>query len=432
MIRRILGFLSVVTFGWALMFGSAVAATNIPTPAVGDIGDGGTWLTEHNVLELNENMTRDLDSFQSGFRNQLVKDFVPIEARVGMAFMNAMVYVGRVLDNSLIRFVNIFLIVMYLFWVMFEAYTAISGKVAARQVALDVIKKGALISVWIIVLRFGPAQLFMWVMGPIVRIGTFMSDMILDAVTRTAGTTIPDTCDAIRAYAATHTSPDMLVYAEGAADIMCVPTRMSGFFYTGVAAGWQWTKAGIGHSALTSVVGMTFIGVFTYNIWRFALTAFGVIADLFLTIFMLPFTAIKECLGKTNYSGIAGQIFNSFLGLFHADSLQAQAMRFLKASIYFVSLSIVVGLCATLMSTFMTMDLMAQTPSITNTDFMTTLLSALLVMYLIKKSDTIVSNLGGSIDQSVSNKIQADLNILRNNAKNLYKQVRAATKKKKS
>ena len=59
------------------------AATNLP--AGGDIGEFGAWTTEHNLKSFTNDMSRDLTEFQAGFQNQqLVKDYVPIEAKAGI------------------------------------------------------------------------------------------------------------------------------------------------------------------------------------------------------------------------------------------------------------------------------------------------------------------------------------------------------------
>lgn len=410
---------------------TVVAATNIPA---GDVGDFGTWATDNNRELVIGNMRDDISTFQTTFQKQLVRDYVPIEARIGMAFMNAMTYIGRILDNSLVRFMKIFLIVAYAFWIMFEAYAMMTGKLNAMETVENILKKGVLISVWVLILQFGPAKIFMWIMGPIISIGTYMSDMILNAIAQSAGVLIPDTCGAIHEYAIAHASPDMLVDANAAADIMCLPTRLSGFFYTGVGAGLKWMLAGIGFSPFTFVVGLGFVILFTCCIWKFALMALGVIADLFLAIFMLPFTALSETLGKTTYKGVAGRIFNGFLDLFKTENLNTQIMRFINAAIYFVSLSIVIGLCAAIMSVFISTDLTADVPTIDNMGFMPTLLAALLVWHMATKTDDIVKKLGGSIDKSLGDKFGGDITRLvrdgYNNAKSWATAIRESRKDK--
>lgn len=399
----------------------ANAASNLP---MAEIGDHGNWLTESNIELFKKDITNDMTYFQSGFqKNQLVEDYVPIEAKVGLAFMNALSMVGDIIDNSLIRFVIIFIIVAYIFWVMFEAYNMMTKGSSAMDLTVNLVKKAAVITIWLIILEQGPAQIFMWVMGPIIQVGTYLSDLILNTVANVAGAEIPDTCAAIREYAAAHTSANMLIDANAAADMLCVPTRLSGFFYTAVAAGWQWTIAGIGRSAFTTIVGIIFIFVFVKAIWKFALMALGVIMDLFLAVLLLPFTAIAETIGKTSYKGIAGDIFNGFLGIFKPQSLSSQIQKFVNAAIYFVSLSIVIAVCAALLSGAVTSNLAAEIPTLENTNFVITLLTALLVSYLANRADEIAKNLGGSIDASFGTDFGNQIKKLWNNASGYGKKV---------
>lgn len=414
----------------ALLIVPSYAASNLP---MSEIGDQGTWATESNIELFKTDIKRDMTAFQSEFQtNQLVENYVPIEAKVGLAFMNALSLVGDVIDNSLVRFVIIFIIVAYIFWVMFEAYNMITKGSSAMELGQNLVKKGAIIAIWIIILVQGPAEVFMWIMGPIIGVGSYLSDLILNAIANVAGAQIPDTCTAIRDYAATHTSARMLLDANAAADILCVPTRLSGFFYTAVAAGWQWMIAGIGTSAFTVLVGAIFIVIFIYNIWKFALMALGVIMDLFLAVLLLPFTAIAETIGKTSYKGIAGDIFNGFLGIFKVESLSTQIQRFINAAIYFVSLSIVIALCAALLSGTVNADLAAQVPTLENTNFVLTLLTGCLVAYLANRASEIAKNLGGSINDSFGGQFGKDMKTLWNKTsstgKNLWKIIRTGKK----
>ena len=413
-------FIVACIAGLVLTYG-AMADGNIPT-AGGDIGDFGAWTTEHNRNAFTGTLSHDLEQFQSGFQEQLVHDYVPIEAKVGMAFMNGMALVGRVLDISLVRFMVIFIIAVFLFWVAFEGFRMIQGNAPPQKTITDIFKKGGLILIWVLILEAGPARIFMWAMGPIITVGTYMSDMILNAVANVAGANLPDTCGAIREYTAAHTAAGALIDADMAAKLMCVPTRLSGFFYTAVAVGFKWMLAGIGTSPFAFLMGAVFVVIFIKNIWQFALMALGVIADLFLGIFMLPFTALAETIGQTSYKGIAGDIFNGFLALFHAEKLDAQINRFIKAALYFVSLSIVVAVCAAIMSGVIDMDLAKQIPSLNDNGFLVTLLVGMLVAYLANQADKIAKGLGGTIDAGMGDKVGRDI-------ATLYKRTKAEIQK---
>lgn len=397
--RKIFSKILIGLLGAVLIFAPALSAN--ANFAAGDITDYG-WATDHNRDVFVTTVSNDLTAFQTSVQaNAIVDDYVPIEAKVGMAFMNGMSLVAKVLETSLVRFAIMFIVIMYLFWAMLEAYNMMTTGGDARKTVEDILKKALLVCVWIYILSVGVADVFMWVMGPIVSIGTYFSDVILNAVTSTAGVSLPDTCGAIHQYVATHVSPDMLLESEAAANIMCVPTRLSGFFYTAIAAGFKWMISGIGTNAFTCLMGATFVVVFTYNAIRFALSALGVIADLFLAVMMLPFTAVTETVGKSNYKGIVGDVFNGFMGLFNAETLDAQIGRFINASIYFISLSVVIAICAALMSGVVTADLVAAVPSMTTDGFWPALLIGLLVAYLANKSSEIAQSIGGKINDKI-------------------------------
>ena len=200
--------------------------------------------------------------------------------------------------------------------------------------------------------------------------------------------------------------------AKAAADMLCVPTRLSGFFSTAIAAGWKWMIAGIGTSAFTTLVGAVFIFVFIYNAFKFALMGLGVIMDLFLSVIMLPFTAISETINKTSYKGIAGDIFNGFLGLFKPESLSNQIKRFINAAVYFVSLSIVIAVCGALLSGTVDANLAAEVPTLDNVGFILTLLTGLLVAYLADKAEKIAKDIGGEINYDFGKKFGEDVKTL--------------------
>lgn len=413
LIKKIFSKIIICVLGAILIMPGAFGATNLPT--AGDIGDHGVWTTQHNLDEFTSELSNDIDSFQAGFQKQLVQDYVPVEAKIGLAFMNAMTYIGRILDSSLVRFVTLFIAIAFMFWMGFEAYQMITGTAEVKKTIEGIVKKGFLIVIWLFVINYGVAQIFMLIAGPIITIGTYMSDLILNAVTSAGGASLPDTCGAIREYAAAHMAADAIIDSAAAADIMCVPTRLSGFFYTAVAAGWKWMLAGIGHSMFTFIMGIVFIVIFLINIWKFALMSLGVIADLFLAIFMLPFTAIAETIGQTSYKGIAGTIFNGFLKLFNTEKLSTQISRFINATIYFVSLSIVVAVCMAILSGVVTADLASQVPSIDNDGFMITLIIGCLVAYLADKALNIAKDLGGSVDDAIGQQFGKDITKLAKN-----------------
>lgn len=402
------------------------ATSNLP---MADVGDYGNWATPDNIDLFKTDITHDMEQFQP---EPIVSDYVPFEAKIGLAMMNGFSIVADVLDSSLVRFAIIFMIIAYIFWSIFEAYNMMKNGSSAMDFGVNLVKKGGVILIWIIILNFGPAQVFMWIMGPIISVGTYMSNLILNAIAGAIGTELPDTCAAIRDYAAANTSGNMLIDANAAADILCVPTRLSGFFTTAVVAGWKWMIAGIGTSAFTVLVGATFIVIFLYTGFKFLLMGLGVIMDLFLSVLMLPFTAIAETIKSTSYKGIAGDIFNGFLGLFKPESLQNQIQRFINAAIYFVSLSIVIAVCAALLSGTVDANLASEIPTLENDGFIITLLTGCLVAYLANRADKIATeDIGGKIDASFGKKFGDDVKRLGKNTYGFGKKVVDIIRKKK-
>lgn len=422
LVRR---FLSKILIAVVCVFVSfvAIAETNISD---GNNGEYTTWATPDNINAFSNSLIGadgDLIQFQDSFQKQLVKNYVPVEARIGIAMMNALTHVAKILDTSLVRFMVIFIIVMYLFWIMFETYNFIQrGDGNAKKLIMDLGKKAIWIIIWISVLEIGPARLFMWTMMPIVSIGTYLADFILNAVASVSGAVLPDTCDAIHKYAVANTAPNMLIDANAAADLMCVPTRLSGFFTSAIAMGWKWMIGGIGHSAFSFIIGAIFVVVFAWNTWKFALMALGVIMDLFLGVLMLPFTALAETITPTSYKGLAGNVFNGFIKLFNAGpvKLDAQINRFINAAVYFVSLSIVIAVCAALLYGIIGTDLSATVPTLENDSFIPALLTGLLVAYLANQADKIAKNIGGKdknekmIDDSFGKNFGNDIKTLAN------------------
>lgn len=394
--------------------GAFGASSNLAMP---DIGDHGTWATENNRERFISEISTDIDAFQGTFQEQIIDNYVPIEAKAGIAFMNAFSFIADVLDSSLVRFVIIFIILAFAFWTMFESYTIIVGKSKPKDKITEILKKGALVAIWVGILSIGPAETFMMVMSPILGVASFTANSILDMVSSVVGTSLPDTCAAIHEYAADHISQTNLLKPAAAADILCLPTRLSAFCYTAIAVGWRWMAGGIGSSAFTFLCGGVFVGGFLYLAWRFAFVAFGVVADLFLGIIMLPFTAIAETIGKTSYKGIAGDIFNTFMGLFKAESLQAQIMRFVNAALHFIVLAVVIAVCSGLLSGLIDMNTGANLPDYNTAEFWISVLVAALTWYLASNAMKLATEFGGAINTAMGDALENDTKRLFNDAK---------------
>ena len=425
--RLLRKFLSVIIVAFSLMGGITsgfCAETNVPTASeygMADVGDFGSWATENNRKRFISSLTYDIEQFR-GPGNQLVQDYVPIEAKVGMAFINAFSHIGNILDSSLVRFTIIFIVIMYGFWLMFEAYTIIIGESKVKDKLPEIIKKAIAVGAWTAVLSIGVAETFMLIVSPIMYIGTLLSDMILNAVSSVVGLNLPDTCGAIHQYVATHISDTNIIDPVSASNIMCLPSRLSGFFRTAMSLGWQWVLYGIGRSMFIFGVGVAFIIAFICLMWKFAFVAFGVIADIFLAIIMLPFTAISETVANTSYKGIAGHFFNGFVKLFSAEKLKTQIERIIDAALHFITMSIIISICIGLLSTVYSFDTTSMVPSIDNPSFTITLLTTALAIWLAKNASAKATEIGGKISTDVSDMLQKD-------AKNMWESTKTNTKK---
>lgn len=414
MMTRIKKFLSKLVIAIvAIMLYTPVFAvqTNL---AAGDIGDYGVWTTEHNRATIVENLQSDIQDFQSENAKQYLKTGVPVEAKLGIVFVRALTHITKILNDSLVRFVYIFLIAAFVFWVMFESYKLITdAKTKAMPTVEEIIKKAVTLGIWLIILGVGLSDLFGAIMGPIVGFGSYISNLILNSVMSAGGFTLSDTCAAIHAYAAANMTDTSVIDASTAANIMCVPTQLSGFYYGAIKFAWQLVGTGLGTSAFTFIVGLILVYLFTYSAFKFAFVAFGVIADLFLVIILLPFTAISETISKTSYKGIAGDIYNGFLGIFKSSGLSEQIKKFIDAAIYFISLSIVVAIGGALLAGAIKLNSETHVISIIDGNVMTLLLTGALIAYIASHADEIAKSIGGAVDSALGGELAKDV-------KNLY------------
>lgn len=413
MLKHILKFLSVILITLMCCGGvyanatSNVNADETPGFVLGDVEEYGSWATPSNRELVIDAINTEIDNFAP--QEQLVDDFVPIEARIGIAFINAMSHVANILDSSLGRFAFYFIIIMYIFWIMGEGYNNIQTGWDVKKLAKDLIIKTLKVIFWLTVLIYGPVELFLLVITPIVTIGSYTADAILNAVANVVNIQLPDTCTAIHLHAAEKMSTSAIISADAAADIICLPTRLSGFFASGVALGWQCIKQSIGNSFALFILGLVFIWLFISNAWKFLFMAFGVIADLILAMIMLPFTAIAETVSKTSYKGIAGNIYNGFTDLFKAESLKEQINRVISATIYFLVLSVVIAVCAALMSGVINLNDNSLVANIENSNFIPLLITGCLVYHLASKADEIAKEWGGSVRDEYGAKMRESI-----------------------
>lgn len=406
------------------------ADTNIP----GDIGNFGVWATPNNQAIVIKNLGEDLNALQNNFQNVATqKDYVPIEARVARSVIAAIERVGNIMERSLFGFISVFITIMLVFWIGMSAYVFATKGGNLKDFAYKITKQVVLAAVWIWIISHNPAEMFMYIMGPIIYIGSYFSDLILNSVTSSVGMQIPDSCAAIHNYIAANPLHGSLIPGDALANMICVPTRLSGFFYTCISAGLKWMSAGIGTSAMTFCVGLAFVIMFLINIWKFALMALGVIVDLFLALLFLPFTAIAEVFKdmKAPDIKIVSNVFTSFAGLFKTVNLQAVIQRFINAVIYFICLSVIIAIATALLSAVVTTDLASNMPTINSEGFVTVFLTGCLVFYLANKAGNLAKELGGgaSVDSAFGDAVQKDLKTLWGGTKKNAAEIWKALKK---
>jgi len=425
-IRKIISKILICILCIFCLYNSSFAAGNMP---YGDVGEYGNWLTPDNMEKFNQNISGDMTRFQNKFQaNVNSTNFVPIETKLGLFFMRALSSIDSVLQNSLVRFAIVFLFIMYAFWVGLEAYKMIRESTDYKKVLYDIFEKGIKIAVWIIILRFGPAKIFTTIITPIIALSTYLSNFILDSVAQTYNIQIPDTCTAIHDYVNANASSEMLIGSDAAANIMCLPGRISVYFYQATVAALGWMLSGFGHSTTAIVIGAVCVVIFVKCIFKYAFMTLGVVADLFLTLLMLPFTALAESTPSTSEKNYAGQIFSGLLKIFNTKKLSDVISVFINAAIYFVSLSIIIAICAILLTNVIS-------ASSNNTymvgSAMTTILCGCLVLYIAGKADELAKKIGGSIDNSFGQQLQKDTKTLWNDTKNFAgKLVKAWAKSK--
>lgn len=399
---------------------SAFAWGNMP---LGDVGEYGNWLTGENVTKITDGASGDMEKFQEGFQSQIRSaGSVPLEAKLGLSFMRALSAIDYVLQKSLVRFVIVFLFIMYAFWITIEAYKMIRETSDYKTVLYDIFKKGIIIAIWVSALNYGPAKIFTMLIEPILALGATFSDFILNAVADTYNQNFPDTCGAIQQYVENNAATDvangntagLLVSPKTAANIMCLPAQISVFFYHGISAAWKWMLGGFGHSGTQIVMGAICIVVFIKCVFKYAFMTLGIVASLFLTLLMLPFTALAEAMPTTTEKNYAGQIFSGFLKLFNTKKLSAVISVFVNAAIYFISLSIIIAICAALLANVISIS---NTPEYSAGGGMAAILCGCLVLHLANKAKDLAEQIGGSIDNTFGQKLQDDSKKLWGNAK---------------
>ena len=419
-IIRILKHLFICILCIGCLCTSSFAANNLPH---GDIGEFGNWLTADNLGKYNTTISSDMKSFENTFETNLSKsDFVPIEVKIGLAFVKSLSSLDYVLQKSLVRFTIIFLLIMYAFWVGIEAYKTIRESTEYKSVLYDIFKKGMIVSVWVAILIYGPARIFVLLVNPIMALSVYISDFILDTIANLYNIEIPDTCATIQNYIASNTSAPLLngdeenLLMETAGNIMCLPARLSVYFYHAIKLSFSWIINGIGSSATAVALGIVSLFIFIKAIFKYAFMTLGITADLFLRLLMLPFTALAESMPATKEKNYVAKIYTGLLDLFNTKKTSDILTIFINAAIYFVSLSIVIAICAILLS-----NAIHSTPDTTfvlNSSMMT-LLCGCLTLHLVNRADELAKSIGGEINNSFGEDLQKSSKKVWGNAKSM-------------
>lgn len=412
----------------------AVVAIFIISPSFGfsDVGDYGSWATEQNRKLVTASIVQDLNNF-GPTATTVANNYVPLDAKLGLAFMGGMTTIITAVGEPLVHFAMLFMLLAYAFWVAFEAYNLIGTGDDAKKVVREILIKGIWISVWLVALNFGLQEAFAMIMMPIVYLGNVIANVILSSITAVAGFTVPDTCAAIHQYVAANTPQNMVITAESAAGLLCIPSQMSSFFVTTMEIGWKWVVSAVGHSLFSAAIGLYVTYLSIVCIWKFLMISIGVIADLFLAVMLLPFTAIAETTAKTKYKGVAGDLFNSFLNIFKAEDLKTQINRVITAALYFVCLAVAIGVSMSLLAFIIdpSTGKILSTPELTGfAGSMVLILTLLLVCYLADKSKSLAEAWGGKIDSSWGTKLETDVKHLWTLTKSRIKDLKALGDKK--
>jgi hypothetical protein len=412
-IRKLLRRLLICIFCATALVGTSYAAGNVP---FGDVGEYGNWITPDNMEKYNTGLKNDVQNFQQNFKTHLHDtNFIPLEVKIGLVFMKALSSIDTVLQNSLVRFTVLFLFIMYAFWLGLEAYKMIRESTDYKKVLYDIFIKGITIAAWVIILNYGPAKIFTLVITPIISIGVHLSDFILDAVAQSYDVNIPRTCTTIHQYVAANTSDKLLINPDAAANIMCLPARLSVYFWHATASAFEWMINGFGKSLTMVVVGAVCIVMFIGCVFKYAFMTLGVVANLFLTLLMLPFTALAEATPATSDDkNIPGRIYSGLLKLFSAKKVSDVVSVFISSTIYFVSLAIVITICAALLTNIVSIS--GQNTYAVGSA-VTTILCGSLIFYLADKIDDLAKDIGGKIDNSFGEKLQGDTKKLWGNIK---------------
>jgi hypothetical protein len=369
---------------------------------------GFTDIFRKKLSSVNDSAQNDIDQLKKGFLGNFNKDgslvegFVPLEAKVGRIFISVLSDLSRAIYTKLMPFLNMFIVMMLTFWIFGETWKMMSftGDRDYWKLAIRITKKVLLIAAWLWVLNNDPAKLFMILINPLIVVGTAASDLILNGVLNMLDAEMPDTCGAIHAWVGN--GADGLISNDSVANLLCMPTRVTTFFYTNINAGFNLMGEGLKNLLpVTFLMGLVFVVLFVINTWRFIIATLGVIVDLFFVLMFLPFTAVKECFKAkdTKYDGIFAPIWTQLLGLVGGQTLSEQIRKFVGAVIYFIVLSIISAISLIMIAGFK--------PTLDNA--ITLIIVGFLIFYMMSKEQVnkIAKMVSGEVDTGFGEQVDA-------------------------
>lgn len=354
--------------------------------------------------------------------------YIPIEIRLANIIIDGIGYINEMLFPFFSNLISTLLIILLAFWLSSEAYNMINTGKTSIENGVTIVKKIILVIIWTAVILANPAQVFMFIMGPIIQMGGNITDFIINALTNIP---IDQTCDSIKAMAMNNTDTSILNYPllnpETKGDLLCLTGRISKLYTQFITLGFQWMGRGLFMQPVSFLVGLSLVIFFVYIGFKFTLESLGIILDLILGLMILPFCAIGACFGGgLSYKGlesIPNQLFTMITSIFGKGDYKGLITKIIKAILYFWILSVVVGICYEMMS--YTLDSQSgifdvnYAPGKNGLGIMSIILSAAITAYLIKKAPGYAEKMGGAINTAAAKPFEDGIDTLYKNSKDI-------------
>ncbi len=344
-------------------------------------------------------------------------NYIPVEIRLGSIIIDGFGFINEMLYPFFANLLTTLLIIFLAFWLSGEAYQMINSGKTSLTNGTTIVKKIFLVIIWTAIIQSNPAQVFAYIMGPIIQMGSNITDFIITAMT---GMPLDNTCDNIHRMVQNNTDTSFLQYPllspEAKANILCLTARISKLYTQFIVLGFKWMGQGLLLQPLTFLIGLTLVIMFIYIGFKFMLETIGIIIDLIIALLLLPFCAIKECFsGGISYKGLEGipqQLFGSIVSIFSFGDYKGLITKILKSVLYFWILAIIIGICYEMMAYTLNLNPnildSATLPSQGDMGFMTILLAGILTCYLIKKAPEYAKTMGGAFDSPTGESLKSE------------------------